>query len=140
MLHVITPANIDLRGNFAVAESVGQITCRFDHQSHEYDVTSWFRYIERIEKVNGSWKMLSLQPVYIPDDIKSVGNAPALNFEEVKDWPRKSCRYIAWHNMQNGGQPRRDLVGEDDGKSVERLRSQNQEWLNSIGVVETSRN
>ena len=133
MLHVLTPANIDIRENFALAESVGQITCRFDHQSHEYDVTSWFRSISRMEKAHGSWKMLSFQPIYIRDDIKPVGSAPQLDFEQVKEWPRKSYRYIAWHIMQSGGQPRQDLYGEDDEKSVETVRSQSQQWLDSIG-------
>lgn len=131
MLHVITPMNIEVRGTLAHAESLGQVMCRFDVKSNEYDLTSWCRYFSRLERVDGHWKMLSLEPVYLRDDIKAVGNAPPLGFDQVAQWPRKSYRYIAWHILQRGIQPRSDLPGEDDKDSVDRLRLRCGKWLES---------
>lgn len=134
-LHLVTPSSIDLRGNFALAESVGQIHCRFDHQSHEYDLVAFCRFISRMEKVVDSWKMLSFEAIYIRDSIAVPVNAPALEFGCVKDWPRSSYRFLAWHLMQSGVEPRQDLPGEDDEGSVQKIRTRNQDWLGSLGAL-----
>ena len=130
-MHLINPSDIDVRGSKALAESAGVIMSRFNHDGHEYDFTIWCRFVSQVEKVEGKWKLLSLEVIYIRDLILPVPGSPELDFSTVKDWPRKSYRFTAWHLMQRGIKVRDDLPGEDDDHTVHEVMDSNYAWINT---------
>jgi SnoaL-like domain len=69
-IHSITPADIHLNGDKAVAESVGSIQIRFEAEGHQYDLMSYCRFISKLEKVDEfEWNMLELGVIYARDII-----------------------------------------------------------------------
>ena len=130
-MHLINPSDIEVRGTKALAESAGLIMSRFEHQGYEYDFTIWCRFVNQMEKVEGTWKLLTLEMIYMRDVIVPVPGSPELDFSGVKDWPRRSYRFTAWHLMGRGLKVREDLPGLDDDRSVTELMDRNYAWINA---------
>ena len=136
MLHVITPVHVDILGSKALAESVINISVRYEEDGVEYDLASVVRAISRLEQLDdvsseSSWKMLSTSVIYVRDSM--VPTVPLsgpckLNFDDVKD-ARKSYRYLTWHVRKHGGTVKDDLPGEDDEQSVKEVMDRNKKWL-----------
>lgn len=127
--HLITTTIFEIRGSKALTESGCVITSRFDHDGHEYDMTSWVRLVSRLCKVEGQWKMLTLEVIYVRDLIVPVPGSPELDWDGIKSWSRKSYRFAAWHLRQRGLVVREDLPGEDDKDSVKELMDAGLAWL-----------
>lgn len=127
--HNINPAIIDIRGPKAYAESNCLIMSRFPHDGHDYDFSGWCHLVSRLEKVVGTWKMLTLEVIYLRDVVVPVPPAPDPDYSVIKDWPRKSYKFATWHLMMRGLEVRKDLPGWDDEQSVNRVRDRNLAWL-----------
>ena len=128
--HQLVPAVIDVRGTKGYAESNCLIMSRFPHDGHDYDMSCWCHLLSRVEKVDGAWKILTLDVIYLRDLIVPVPGSPELDFSQVKDWPRKSYKFTTWHLIQRGLVVRKDLPGWDDEQSVNQVRGRNLVWLN----------
>ena len=131
IVHIISPADIEIRGDFAFAESVGHITSRFLVDGHNYDMISYCKFLSRLENIDRKWKMLSLEVIYIKDAVTPVGDSPALDFSSLQGWTRPSYQFIAWHVRTRGLPVREDLPGEDDQESVRRVYKENHAWIQS---------
>ena len=136
--HNITPSSIQIGTAHALAESVGCIVVRFLHNGHNYDLTSWCRFISRMECVDRllDWKMLSLDVIYVRDSIVPATPSNALDADfhsGLEHWTRNSYKHLAWHVAQQGVQVRDDLPGIDDEDTVRRVMISNQEWFDQVG-------
>ncbi|KAJ5148720.1 hypothetical protein N7448_000298 [Penicillium atrosanguineum] len=113
----------------SLAESTGSINARFKLAGNEYDCTPFARFISRLEKVNGEWKMLSLDAMFERDTIAPVhpmDSPPArLDVEAY----RPSYRCIAWQVASKGFQVSRDLPGTDRPELVKRLIDESYKWI-----------
>ena len=132
IVHLINPADIDIRGSKALAESVGVIMSRFDVNGNDYEFTIWCRFVNQVEKFEGNWKLLTLEVIYQRDLIVPVPDSPPLDFSNIKDWPRKSYRFTTWHLRHRGLDVRDDLPGEDEEKSVDEVMDRNRAWINAL--------
>lgn len=130
-MHRISPGTVEFSGDKAVCESFGDITARFTAISngYEYDLVSTARFVSRLEKYQGSWYMLSLEVIYMHDNIFPVGASPTPDYSTVSDWPRSSYRFVAWHLIDRGVKPETDLPGEDDPQSEREILDRNYGWL-----------
>ncbi|KAL3483971.1 hypothetical protein BJX62DRAFT_230629 [Aspergillus germanicus] len=130
IIHKISPAITAFNGDKALCESVGDITARFTASNgYEYDLISTARFISRLEKLESKWYMLSLEVIYIRDIIYPVGVSPTPDYSSIRDWPRKSYQFVAWHLKDRGVEPASDLPGEDDPASEREVLDRNHEWL-----------
>ena len=133
-LHMIDPIEIEIRGPKAMSESLCQITTRYTLEGLEYDKVTTCRLMSRLEKVEGAWKILTLEPIYIRDSMIAVApqspeTIPA--FKGAEKYP-KSYRYGAWLLESIGIQSKLDLPNEDDRESVKKIIDANKEWLDSV--------
>lgn len=134
IIHIITPVDIEIRGKFAVAESLAQLSCRFLHDGHKLDLYSYCRLLTRLEKAEGKWYILRTDVIYIRDAIFPVGNSPMPDFSDIEGfgWKRPSYQFVYWHVNRRGLKLADDLPGEDDPGTVEKLYEENRLWLASV--------
>lgn len=132
--HTICPVEIhfDDKRVKALAESTGSINSRFRMDGHEYDCASYARFISRLERVNGEWKMLTLEAIYDKDTITPalpMVSAPA-KFD--MEGHRDSYRCIGWLLAGKGFQVNRDLPGTDRPESVTKFMDESFTWLKAL--------
>jgi hypothetical protein len=132
--HTICPVEIhfDDKRVKALAESTGSINSRFRMDGHEYDCASYARFISRLERVNGEWKMLTLEAIYDKDTITPalpMASAPA-KFD--MEGHRDSYRCIGWLLASKGFQVNRDLPGTDRPESVTKFMDESFTWLKAL--------
>ena len=130
ILHQIMPAEIDVRGSKALAQSWCIIDTRFDHEGGQLDAKTYVRLFNQCEKVDGAWKLLTLEIIYLRDLITPVYPAKEPDFGDLSGF-RKSYRFTAWMVGQRGLTIRNDLAGEDDPTSMEELISRNRAWIDA---------
>ena len=138
VIHSLNPVEIVIRGSKALAVSVTSIIARFEDGGVQYDLTSWVRLVSRLERIDNpdgvaTWKLLSLDCIYIRDSIQPVipQNGPnTLNFNTVRA-ARSSYRFLSWHIARLGLEIRDDLPGVDDEESVRAVMDRNYGWIDA---------
>ena len=129
-MHMINPARCDVVGDRAVVESPGQILLRPHMEGVEVDLTAWCRFIARLERRHGEWRMTWFDNIYVKDRVDAVqpGAAPVLD-QELLASLRPSYRHLAYLNRQGGYQVPDDLPGVDRPDLVENCQSAQKAWL-----------
>ncbi|KAJ5626794.1 hypothetical protein N7528_004221 [Penicillium herquei] len=128
--HRIYPIMIHLNEdiNKALSESTGSIDSRFEYEGHEYDCVSHARFISRLQKVNGEWKILTLDAIYHRDSI-----SPAYPLQNPArfdlDGHRGSYKCLGWLLSRKEFQVNQDLPGTDRPETVTRLMGGSYRWL-----------
>ena len=128
IMHQIMPTEIDIRGSKALAQSWCIIDTRFELDTGEYDAKTYVRLFNQCEKIDGRWKLLTLEIIYLRDSITPVYPAKEPDYGDLSGY-RKSYRFTAWMVGQRGLTIRNDLAGEDDPKSMEELLHRNRAWI-----------
>jgi hypothetical protein len=130
-LHTICPIEVHISGTKAISESTGSITVRFTQGGMDYDCTSLCRFVSRLELVDGVWRMLTLEAIYVRDYI-----LPAFPGKAIMDVPmdvlkgkRASYKYLGWLLAQKGFEVAVDLPGTDDADSIKRVMDASTAWL-----------
>lgn len=129
-VHNISPALVRMNAERALAESVGSILVRFDYKGVEYDLTSYTRFISRLERVDSQWKLLTLEALYEKDAIVPVlPNTKCLDFTPP-DNSRESYKCLSWLLSQNGFTIDPTLPGADCPGSSETVIEEGVRWMN----------
>jgi hypothetical protein len=137
-IHTIQPAEIVVHGSKACAQSVGTISTRFRQNDAEYDLVSHCRLLSRLQQTSttegalGPWKMLSIEMIYVQDNIFPVV-PPALSqdpgFSKSIAGRRKSYQLLTWVMEQRGYTINDELPGIDRPESARNLLGRNEEWV-----------
>lgn len=119
-IHTICPVEVHLNGEKAVSESTGSISIRFEHEGHEFDCVSITRFVSRLQKVTGEWKLLTLEAIYERDYIMSIMPSPSARLDVPSlSAGRQSYKCIAWLLSKKGFAVAQDLPGTDRPTSSE---------------------
>lgn len=127
--HTLCPVVVQVNGDKAVTESTGSINIRFNLEGLNYDCTSYTRFISRLQKVNGEWKLLTLHVIYDRDTITPVVpmSSPPAKFDLTGHRPSYSC--IGWLMARNGFQVSQELPGSDRPELTAQLMAEAWNWL-----------
>lgn len=128
-VHTICPIEIHLNGDKALTESTGSILIRFEYQGKQYDCLSFTRFISRLEKFDGEWKLLTLEAIYDRDSITSVLPSAPVDFGFAPG-SRESYKCIGWLLSQRGFKIKQDLPGLDNPSSCVKFMDESFRWLN----------
>lgn len=137
-IHNITPVEVIINGSKAFSISVGNIISRFVRGGAQYELVSNCRFLSRLTRLEGqscqSWKMLSMEVIYINDKISPVLPASGTdigNFEGADRFPRKSYKFLAYCLSEKGYKVKQDLPGTDNEQLVLEVLARNSHWLNA---------
>ncbi|KAL6241055.1 hypothetical protein RBB50_011958 [Rhinocladiella similis] len=132
--HLFTPVEVHFSKDRkrAVSESTGNITIRvkLGGDGRAYEMTSWARFVSRLEKLGDEWKMLGLEPIYERDTITPVtpgGDTRSLG--TFTKGGRESYACLAWVLGLRGYETDMELAGTDRPETVDRLMKSHFEWL-----------
>ena len=95
-------------------------------------LTSFMLLVERVEKINGEWKIIDMTSINEYDTLAPAipGVDLKINPDDVKDL-RESYRWLAYTRMLAGGQIYQDLEGTDRPESVQQIYDAADSWLNN---------
>ena len=133
-LHTMQPAEILIKNNRATAISTISIRARMAFKGSELDLESWAHQHQRFEKVDGMWKIVRFEAVYVRDSVTSpfIGqDVPKVDEEGMKviERARPSFKYLAWQMSLIGETVRGDIPGYDDERTWKALVERHRVWL-----------
>ena len=135
-LHTVTPIEVTIKDNHALCESMCHIVARFKQNGAEWDISTECRFYQKLQRVDGRWKLLTLEVLYVQDTVAPTAPLPAgtvedLPFEGIEKM-RPSYKYLAWRFAQMGMNVGDDLAGTDNPASVREIVDRHYDWIASV--------
>ncbi|MDT8911388.1 nuclear transport factor 2 family protein [Amycolatopsis sp. PS_44_ISF1] len=131
-VHRLSPPVVHCRGDRALVELPAVIEMRTDLDGTEVDLASTARLCYRIERRDGGWLVLSLDPVYERDSLTSAhpGVPLAVGPQEVAVY-RPSYRFLSHVLSRRGYAIGDDLYGDDRPDQADRFYRDAHAWLDA---------
>jgi hypothetical protein len=129
-IHVMSPVWAEVNGDRALVESQGQIVIRPRLDGVLCDVTNWCRFLSRVERRAGEWRLRSFDSVYGKDRIDPVipGRALAIDEAELATC-RPAYQFLTYINRRSGRDVPQDLPGDDRPDLLGAFYADAREWL-----------
>ena len=133
-IHNINPVEVSLK-EFSV--SAGNIVSRFPKEGSEYELVSNCRFLSRFERIaneSHSWRVLSMEVIYINDKISPVFpslESKSLSIGGMGAFPRKSYKFLAYYLSEKGYQLKQSIPGVNDERLVEEVLNRSLSWLDA---------
>jgi hypothetical protein len=133
-LHTMQPAEILVKDDRAAATTTISINARIPYKGVDLDLESWAHQKQRFEKVDGVWKIVRFQAVYIRDSVSLPfpgSTMPELDEAamEVLKNARAPFRHLTWQMSLIGEMVRGDLPAYDDEATWRPIEEANRKWL-----------
>lgn len=117
-------------GNRAVAECITAIQIRCPLDGDTVDMSTHTRLHYRLEKREGVWKILHMEPIYEKDTLQSIYTDGTFHAdrEELAKY-RPSYANMMLRQVHYGLHPNGELAGEDRPESVEAIYEESSRFL-----------
>lgn len=129
--HLILPPLVQVNGTRAIAETSIVILVRQTIEGIAVDMTSRGRFLDRIERRDGTWRMLERAAVYEQDRLDPVIPSETFNLmmrqADVAHYP-ESYRYMAFR-LAAVNRPLAEPVHVDGAPHTDALRARYAGWL-----------
>jgi len=127
--HYVGGPHIRINGDRALSEVNVTIMVRAKTPAGEVDTTSYARFIDRIEKRDGAWKILKRTAVYEKDRVDAVDRAalPDGFFEGLDRFPEQ-LKFLA-ASLDKGGIPLSPATMLDKSPQFAALHAEGDAWL-----------
>lgn len=129
--HLLWPARILVNGDRATAETNVAILVRQTIEGVPTDLTSYGRFLDRIEKRGGEWRMVERATLYEKDRLDPVEPSPAFDALMAKADAAKypaPYRYMGYR-VNAAGRSLAEPVHHDRRPETEALKARYAEWL-----------
>ena len=129
--HLIGVPVVDIEADRAIAETSIQILGRANLEGIAIDNTSYARFIDRLLRTDGSWRISSRIAIYEKDRLDPV--VPSADFDRFMQETDFSAlpeayRYLGYRLLQGGRQLRPDII-VDGSPEADRLLGEASNWL-----------
>ena len=129
--HWLGNSRVSVKGERALLETDAMVLGRNRFAGHLFDFTLYIRLYDRMERRQGTWRILRMDAIYDRDRLDPVipGSVPATFFEGVDmTGPFAAIGLIRWRTEKRGGKVPDDLpIG--GAESEKTLRTANEAWL-----------
>jgi hypothetical protein len=127
--HRLAPVHVVLSGDRAIARLTAIIDIPRVIDGVELVLSAHGRFIYRVEKRDGVWRIYSFECIYLRDELTPAipGQTISIDPAEVEAF-RPSYRNLAWCLMKTGYEVDQDLPGEDRPETVEALMQEVENW------------
>lgn len=131
-MHTINPVRCQRSGDRAVVESPGQILIRPHIDGVEVDLTAWCRFIARLERRDGEWRLTLFDSIYVKDRVDPVDPAAHLVLDQARlAQARPSYRHLTYLNRQGGYTVPDDLPGVDRPDELDSYYEAHKQWVDA---------
>lgn len=111
--HVMASPWIEIKGDKAFGRINVNLFIRSQLDGQEFDIQSWFRFFDLLEKREGRWGIVKRTAVYEKDrfDACDPRGVPADFFEDMdlSGFP-DATKYLNYYQKRGGREPRTDVV------------------------------
>lgn len=130
--HLISPIYVKINGDRALVESDGQIFNRSVFEGIEIDKVLYCRFVSRVVRLDGQWKIETLDCIYEGDSVSTVNPDDKLPFDREKLAALRPC-YAVWAYVlkSHGYDLSQEMVGEDRPEQVQAFYKGEDMWLQS---------
>jgi hypothetical protein len=129
--HLLSPIYVKLNGDRALVESDGQIFNRGKFEGVEIEKILYCRFISRVVRLNGKWKMETFDCIYEGDRASTINPEDKLPFDRDKLAKlRPVYPHWAYVLASMGHDLSQDMLGEDRPEPVQAFYRQEDQWLN----------
>src|ERR1700730_12409036 len=128
--HMITPTYLRIRGDRALAESLGEIHNRSTFDGIEVDMIQYCRFFSRLRRTPAGWRLASFEGIYQRDTIQPVdpGQRVPLDWDEVRRF-RPSYRIWSYALSRLGYEVLQDRLGDDRPAELQAFYRAEEHWL-----------
>jgi hypothetical protein len=126
---------VQLNADRALADTSCAILMRRFFDGVECDLAGYCRHRSRVQRRDGTWRLLSLVGVYEKNTLVPVlpGAAPKLDEQRLASY-RPSYNFQCYHREQEGNTPLADRPGTDRPDLVDALEAADRAWLSGADV------
>ena len=130
--HMITPTDVRIRGDRALAESLGEIHNRSTLDGVEVDMVMYCRFFSRLRRTGAGWRLASFEGIYQRDTIQPVnpGDRLALDWEALRRF-RPSYRIWSYALSRQGYDVPQDRIGDDRTDLLRSFYQAEERWLDA---------
>jgi hypothetical protein len=130
--HWIMPARLEINEGRALVESPALIFDRLTFDGVEFDTFQYCRFVSRVIKTAGGWKLGSFEGVYQRDQMQTVDPRDPLPVDwDVIASLRPSYKFIGYTQVKRGYKVNPELLGDDRPDLVVAFYAREQAWLKS---------
>ena len=129
--HLMSGGWIRVNKNRAFSRCHANLYIRVKLGGYEFDLQSWIRFFDLLEKRNNIWRIFKRTAVYEKDRIEPVDprGLPESFFAEMdlSSFP-ESAKFLCYMIQRNGGSPSTDIISvySEEEKA---LREQSEAWI-----------
>ncbi len=140
--HMMANPRVRVRASRAIAEYDLILHQRRRIGGHEFDLQTWSRYLDLVEKREGIWRLIRRTAIYEKDRMDPcVPYSVPPSFFQQMDLERfpQPIRFHCWRNAQSGHEfsPRIVLAGTERERAA---REEGERWLSGgTGLEEVSK-
>jgi len=129
--HLLWPARVSVNGSRALSEVNVAILVRQTIDEVEVDLTSYGRFLDRLERRDGRWRMIERATIYEQDRLDPVLPSPAFDaLMQSGDAARFPAPYrYMGYRVEAAGRSLAEPVHYDGRAETEALKARNAEWL-----------
>ena len=128
--HWIMPARLEIKDRRALVESPALIFDRLTFDGVEFDTFQYCRFVSRVIKTAGGWKLGSFEGIYQRDQMQTVDPRQPLpvDWDVIKSL-RPSYKFIGYTQVKRGYKVNPELLGDDRPDLLEAFYAREQKWL-----------
>ncbi len=128
--HWIMPARLEINDGRALVESPALIFDRLIFDGIEFDTFQYCRFVSRVIKTAGGWKLGSFEGIYQRDQMQTVDPRDELpvDWDVIKSL-RPSYKFIGYTQVKRGYKVNPELLGDDRPDLLEAFYAREQKWL-----------
>ena len=128
--HWIMPARLEIKQDRALVESPSVIFDRLTFDGIEFDTFQYCRFVSRVIRTAGGWKLGSFEGIYQRDQMQTVDPRDPLpvNWDVIKTL-RPSYKFIGYTQVKRGYTLNPELLGDDRPDLVQAFYTRERKWL-----------
>jgi len=129
--HWFGSSRVAVNGDRAILETDAQVQVRDRFDGHLFDLTATVRMYDRVERREGTWRILRMVVIYDKDRMEPVlpGALPPGFFDGIElSGPASGIAFMRFRTEKRGRKmPPELVIGGSDGER--RLRAETEAWL-----------
>lgn len=128
--HRLSPPIVQVAGDRAVAETSVVVESRTDQDGVEVDLFVYCRYVNRIVRDDGLWRLASVDCICEKDSMRAVDPDHTLKLDQtLLETFRPSYRHLSYSLSSHGIDPPADLPGDDRPDLREPIYAAAESWI-----------
>jgi hypothetical protein len=128
--HMITPTEIRIKDDRALAESLGEIHNRSTLDGVEVDMVMYCRFFSRLRRTPAGWRLATFEGIYQRDTVQPAnpGDRLALDRKALRAF-RPSYRVWSYALSRQGYEVPQDRLADDRPDLLRSFYEAQQRWL-----------